>query len=181
MLLGDPPINWARVLSGKEAPDRWWHGAKQSYPVDVIRREVLSKRHRALLVFANTYLHHSGPSLVGLLEAAATVKVFSVMTMELERDMTVLRQRQPHVASSRTPRLVMVHGTTLNFQPYNVYDAVLYLGPPSTMTQSPLALSLCDDDKYFEMRRKRMAITGLHGVVDDIRIECAAVRLSRGR
>jgi hypothetical protein len=176
VLLGGPPINWARIMSGKEAPDRWWRGAKQSYPVEVIRRDVLQKHRRALLIFANTYVFHGGQSLVGLLEAATSVKVFAVMTLVFAEDMAPLYARQSDVASWRAPSLAIVHRTKLDIRPYYFRDAVLYLGPSSAMTQSPLPLSLCNDDKYFEMRRRRMVMTGLYGVVDDIRNECAAVR-----
>jgi hypothetical protein len=38
------------------------------------------------------------------------------------------------------------------------FDAVLYLGAPSTMTIAPLALSRCSDQRYMQMRLARMAL-----------------------
>ncbi len=38
------------------------------------------------------------------------------------------------------------------------FDAVLYLGPPSSMTASKLDPKLCSDRAYIEMRLQRLAL-----------------------
>lgn len=40
-------------------------------------------------------------------------------------------------------------------------DAVLYLGPPSAMTDAPLPRAVCADPAYVEMRLKRIALAGI--------------------
>jgi hypothetical protein len=81
---------------------------------------------------------------------------------------------QPEFVSWPFPSVAAVQGTKL--QQLVSWDAVLYLGPESRMTISPITLSLCDDDTYFEMRRRRMAATWSPGVVEDIQRECAALK-----
>jgi hypothetical protein len=38
------------------------------------------------------------------------------------------------------------------------YDAVLYLGPPSSITDAPFPPTLCADREYVQMRRQRLAL-----------------------
>jgi hypothetical protein len=41
------------------------------------------------------------------------------------------------------------------------FDAVLYLGPNSAMTQMPLSAKVCSDSRYIEERLRRIALTGV--------------------
>ena len=41
------------------------------------------------------------------------------------------------------------------------FDAVLYLGPNSAMTQMPLSAKICSDRRYIEERLRRIALTGI--------------------
>lgn len=41
------------------------------------------------------------------------------------------------------------------------FDAVLYLGPNSAMTQMPLSPQICSDPSYIEERLRRIALTGV--------------------
>ena len=41
------------------------------------------------------------------------------------------------------------------------FDAVLYLGPSSAMTQLPLSPKICSDRRYIEERLRRIALTGI--------------------
>jgi hypothetical protein len=53
------------------------------------------------------------------------------------------------------------------------FDALLYLGPPSTMTQVRLSPEFCADAAYMAMRLKRMALVGQP--TDQLKQYCAAV------
>ena len=55
-----------------------------------------------------------------------------------------------------------------------VVDAVLYLGPPSSITQSRLTRELCADPAYLKMREERLSEFGSPGPVAAFRAECAA-------
>jgi hypothetical protein len=39
------------------------------------------------------------------------------------------------------------------------FDALLYLGPPGSMTRRPFPVALCRDEKYMRMRLARLAFT----------------------
>ena len=54
-----------------------------------------------------------------------------------------------------------------------VVDAVLYLGPPSTITQSRLWRELCADPAYIKMRVERLTEFSSSGA-DSFKAECAA-------
>jgi hypothetical protein len=41
------------------------------------------------------------------------------------------------------------------------FDAVLYLGPDSTMSEMPLSDRICSDAGYIEERLRRIALTGI--------------------
>jgi hypothetical protein len=98
-----------------------------------------------------------------------------------------LRTVQADAADWRVPSLVVLHGTVLGATSYRsflpqgplmigrdgqphpdppavlrpiqeVFDGVLYLGPPSTITYAHLSPALCADVAYLRMRRERMAM-----------------------
>ena len=79
------------------------------------------------------------------------------------------------MANWRVPSIALLGGTTLGAAPFatvydlngpeflNVrmqdqFDALLYLGPPSSMTRSELPRSRCADERYMKMRLARMAL-----------------------
>ena len=53
VLLGDPPIDWAQVKT--PADHRRWIEQREVFPADLIRREVLARKRRALLVFGQMH------------------------------------------------------------------------------------------------------------------------------
>jgi len=57
----------------------------------------------------------------------------------------------------------------------DVVDAILYLGPPSSITQSRLSRELCADPAYIKMRMDRLTAFGSSGPADAFKAECAAV------
>jgi hypothetical protein len=123
-------------------------------------------------------------SLVVLLERAGA-RVFSVYT-STRADLTAV---QPDVAGWQAPKLAIVAGTVLDhFHPWETYimvdpskgtfekavadperspsmgeqfDAILYLGPPSSITMSKLPVALCADADYMKMRAQRAGMTAV--------------------
>ncbi len=56
------------------------------------------------------------------------------------------------------------------------FDAVLYLGPPSKMTESQWSPALCADAAYMEMRLKRIAVSGIpQAEADRLKTYCASL------
>src|SRR5205823_6506867 len=57
VLLGDPPIDWDSIDRGDES-NRWTPEDRALYPVEVIRREVMVGKCRALIVYGGMHLRH---------------------------------------------------------------------------------------------------------------------------
>lgn len=122
-------------------------------------------------------------SIVDQLESVAGVRAFNIRTVTG----VDLRALQPDVAAWPTPSLGILRGSTLGGVRYRefwpagpvvvgpdgqpqssspgslrpmeeAFDAVLYLGPPSSITYARLPVSLCADRDYVQMRRQRLAL-----------------------
>ena len=144
ILLGDPPIDWKHV-HGIEDLQKWLN--RDEHLAEVIRREVLNKNRHALVIYGDAHLLKSGG-------------MFAIHP-ETRLDLTAL---QLDIGSWPRPSLTMIQDTSLGFANYgskhmqDLFDAVLYLGPPSAMTMSRLSPRLCSDRGYMEMRLGRLAL-----------------------
>jgi hypothetical protein len=178
VLLGDPPIDWDKI-QGPQDLDEWrnWNRQRDRFPAQLMQREVLAKGRRALLIYGWGHLTRRNGTIVSLLEAAGT-KVFSVWTNL--QDATDLKAIEPEVASWQPPSIAYLRGTGLGGQDYTAYwpvrlanrapgpstrmqdefDALLYLGAPTSITSSPLAATLCDPT-YMNVRLSRLGLTPL--------------------
>jgi hypothetical protein len=116
VLLGDPPIDWTEINT--PADHRRWIEQRETFPADLIRREVLAKKRRALLVFGQMHFQRKnaaanftseGPaaSIVSLLENIPNTQVFTIWWA------TGLEKLQPDVATWPVPSLALVRGTVL--------------------------------------------------------------------
>jgi hypothetical protein len=174
VLLGDPPIEWEKVKSSEDLGA--WIAKRDSHPAALIRNEVLAKNRRALVIYGDGHLRrdnewardaagHPFPTLTGLIEQDAKVfSIWSNTTVQLER-------MQADIASWKIPSLTILTGTrlgTLNFRYYagresskrmeDEYDAVLYLGPVSSISEAELSPALCADPAYVKMRLGRLSL-----------------------
>jgi hypothetical protein len=201
VLLGDPPIDWARVTSFADVFGQMREvGDRDIFPVRVIQREVLAKGRRALVVYGDQHVKRTPASMrpgcqagstipcfpgsiVDQLESLSGVTAFTVTTLTAAD----LRSLQADVAQWQPPALAVLRDTRLGRTPYRsflaagplmlgpdgkpqpeppavkrpieeVFDAVLYVGPPSDITYARLAPALCADAGYVAMRRARMAM-----------------------
>jgi hypothetical protein len=120
VLLGDPPIRWEEVTT---KADHWkWVEMRETFPAEVVQREVLKKRRRALLVYGVGHLQRKNPqanfestgmaaSLVSLLEEAHGAKVFNVGLA------SNLATERADAASWPAPSLVVLRGTDMGATP----------------------------------------------------------------
>jgi len=172
VLLGDPPIDWDKVHSIQDL--RSAMGDRDGYAVEVLRREVLAKGRRALVIYGGQHLirRNTVPGaadewaggIIARLEKSHLTSAFTILP-ETRRNLSAL---QPEVASWPIPSLAMLSGTVLGSAIWDPgpqrrtvrteeqFDAVLYLGPPSSMTRSKLAPALCSDRTYLEVRLWRL-------------------------
>ena len=171
VILADPPIDWTLVRSKEDL-----HAVavtRDDYAARAIRRDVLGQGRRALVIFGAAHLvRSSAPStqgatgLVDRLEREDGVQVFTIIP-EVRRDLTKLDSA---ASSWPTPSLVALRGTSLGAAYWTTpdgratptlqdqADAILFLGPPSTMTIAKLSPALCADSVYMTMRLSRLAL-----------------------
>ena len=175
VLLGDPPIDWS-VVRTREDVGRGL--ASRGHVMDVIKQEVLSKNRRALVVYGDGHLRRyskwrgidgpAGPTLLNRIEreGAKAFAIWTNTTVQLER-------LQKDIGTWPIPSLTVVRGTrlgALDFKHFagmetdpptrmeQQYDAVLYLGPVSSITFAELPAALCSDAEYTKMRLARTAL-----------------------
>ena len=172
--LGDAPIDWDAVRGPADV--RRFGVMKDGHAGALVKREVLAKGRKALIIFGDGHLQGRGfapASLINVLERPPNpAKVFAIASS------TALSSVDPSVRTWPVPSLARVRGTTLGRQPYarfyplppspgwskvvleDQFDAVLYVGPPSTDTRLQFPVALCDDDAYMRMRYRRLALAG---------------------
>jgi hypothetical protein len=172
VLLGEPPIDWDRMKTHDEV--RAWlalpSSSRDGFAAGLIRREVLAKDRRALLLYGAAHLFRRvvHQSIVTLLEPQTPV--FSVWT----NVGTELAALQPDVATWPVPSVTKIRGTILGSTGLVTYlgpnagdvskewlapmqdqfDAVLYLGPLSTITLDRPKMWRCAEPAMPERLRR---------------------------
>ena len=126
VLLGDPPIDWENIRSGRDF--RKWVVQRDTYPADLVRREVLAHNRRALIVYANGHLlHHEiltnydmanwqAQTIVSLIEAPGGTPVF---TMRAEGS---LAEWQSDTAAWKPMSVILVRGTVLGAADFSEFE-----------------------------------------------------------
>jgi hypothetical protein len=126
VLLGDPPIDWAKVRS---ASDHFkWLERRDRAAAEIVDREVLAKGRKALLIFGAMHLQrkHVGANyeplaqadtLVSILGRSAIARIFTIWT-HTSGDLTAA-----HADVNRwpVPSLAIVRGTTLGATDFGGY------------------------------------------------------------
>jgi hypothetical protein len=125
VLLGDPPIEWEHVTTRTDYTR--WLEQRDSFPADLIRREVLAKGRRALVIYGQIHFQRlnvmsnydmSSPlaqTIVSLLERDAPRSVFVIWpTADLEKI-------QPSVASWPVPSVAKIKETVLGSKDFSAY------------------------------------------------------------
>lgn len=174
VLLGDPPVDWDQVHNLEDL--RKAMGDRDGYALEVLRRDVLANGRRALVIYGGQHLLRRNTipraadewasGIVARMEKDRLAAGFTILP-ETRRD---LRALQPDVASWPIPSLALLRGTLLGStiwdprpqrRPVRMeeqFDAILYLGPPSSMTSARLAPALCSDRDYMKMRTWRLGL-----------------------
>ena len=122
VLLGDTPY-YTHDPANPRAPMR----RSDTFPAELIQREVIAKKRKALIVYGNMhYLRRVPPpmpgqpvgTIVGLLEKAG-VKVFAIWTFTgLGAELPTL---QPDIATWKKPSLTLIKDTPLGTAPFTFY------------------------------------------------------------
>jgi len=211
VIAGDPPIDWDNIISGQDG--RRWTELRDSYPADLVRRQVLDRGRRALVVYGQGHLQRrqivanydmstwQAQTVVSLLERDHGARIFNVWTL-LDRGVEL----PEGVASWRVPSLALLRGTTLGTRDFGFYsrglgdgsrfgvkggqlvpvpreewkmmrmedqfDALLYLGPPASMTTAAVPAALCQDAEFVRRRLERLGRFGPPVEVQNFRKAC---------
>jgi hypothetical protein len=134
VLLGDPPIDWDQVQ--KNGDPAKWIALRDTFPAELIEREVLAKHRRALVVFGNMHFQRKqmlanygsageGPlaTVVSALELSGSrTKVFSIWTATDAE----LSDLQPDVSTWRVPSFAVLGGTVLGAADFSQYFPTEY-------------------------------------------------------
>jgi hypothetical protein len=184
VLLGDPPLDWDTISSGDQILELMY--ARDAFAAELIRREVLAKQRRALLLYGDGHLFRKRQEtvpdwmvvkrapeqpLVSRLEETNPGTVFNIGAPTH----TDLRKFQPDVENWRVPSIAILKETMLGAAPFGAmydlngpefrsvrmqdqFDALLYLGGPSSITLAELPKSRCGDETYIRKRLARMAL-----------------------
>lgn len=211
VVAGDPPIDWDNITSGQDG--RRWTELRDSYPADLVRRQILDRGRRALVVYGQGHLQRrqivanydmstwQAQTVVSLLERDHGARIFNVWTL-LDRGVEL----PEGVTSWRVPSLAPLRGTTLGARDFGLYsrglgdgsrfgvkggqlvpvpreewemmrmedqfDALLYLGPPASMTTAPVPSALCQDADFVERRVGRLSRFGPPVEVQNFKKAC---------
>jgi len=123
VLLGDPPIEWEKVKTPEE--HRRWIEMRDTFPADLIQREVVARGRKALLTYGQMHFQRrnivanyefEGPAetIVSRLENKWGAKVFTIFTADVA-------SLQPDAASWPSPSLALVRGTVLGAADFTAY------------------------------------------------------------
>jgi hypothetical protein len=126
VLLGDPPIDWAQIRTPQD--HFAWLRTRDTHCADLIQREVLAKRRRALLLYGGMHLQRrhisanyepidDADTVISILDRAGSARIFTVATPATMD----LRTLQTTVASWPVPSLAMLRGTQLGAIDYARY------------------------------------------------------------
>jgi hypothetical protein len=189
VLLGEPPIDWARIHT--DADLRKWEAEpladRDRFAVDLIRREVLARNRRVLALYGAGHFFRRviNQSIITLLEDEQT-KAFTIWTNAAVEMATM----QADIAGWPVPSLTHVRGTLLgqaNIAEYfgpsgkdipqqwrapmeDQFDAVLYVGPLSTIRLGRPRPWRCSEPALAErLRRLRVQRPAL---ADRVEKEC---------
>jgi hypothetical protein len=211
VIAGDPPIDWDNVTSRED--HRRWIELRDTYPADVIRRQILDRGQKALVIYGQGHLQRrqivsnydmstwQAQTVISLLARDPSVRLFTVWTL-FDRDV----QLPDPVASWPVPSLAATRRTTLGAADFAIFnrglgdgtrfavrsgqlvplpreawqtmrmedqfDAVLYLGPPSSLTYARVPAALCQDQRFVTKRLERLTRFAPPPEVENFRKAC---------
>jgi hypothetical protein len=211
VVAGDPPIDWDNLASRQD--HRRWIELRDSYPADLIRRQVLDRGRRALVVYGQGHLQRrqivanydmstwQAQTVVSLLERDHAARIFNIWTLS-DRGVEL----PEGVIEWRVPSLAVLRSTTLGARDFGLYsrglgdgsrfgvkdgqlvpvareewrmmrmedqfDALLYVGPPATMTTSTVPTALCADADFVGRRLERLTRFGPPVEVQNFKKAC---------
>lgn len=202
VLLGDVPIVWDEVRSFDDVVR--WDEQRFAHMADIVQREVVAKGRRALILYGDMHAqrknervnYERADNVAARLETAGA-QVFNVWS-NLGPDRpdvdalpgltrlrgTALGARDFGSFFTSDGRFTFKEGKPRplareQWAPMRMedqFDALLYLGPQSSMTMQRISPGRCAEASYLERRTRRMALLpGGQGQIDRLKQYCASV------
>ena len=192
MLAGDSPVEWDKVTSLQDAPQKYFD--RDGSIASVMENEVLSKHRKALMLFGTFHLMHGAArSAVGAYEKAYPDVTFVISDL-LTFDANLPGVPRNPFAAWPVPSLAKAKGTwvgaldighffpplirldkdcnVVNGFPKDVQkpmaelvDAFLYLGPPDLALTEQMPADIALDADYRKEVRRRLTLTGPPGML----------------
>jgi hypothetical protein len=206
VLLGDPPVDWARVRSASDLPAP---GARERFFAGVVERGVLAGGRRGLLVIGGDHLRrgvHANddarqPNVGTLLARRHPRALFVIEPLPVDQPDSPVSEGQleVHLKSWPRPALALLRKTGLGgqrasyraFRAESTYrdqfDAALWLGPEAELTASQADPTLYRIGNYAsELRRRSRILSDLPGqqgdlVAEGLILSTAGPRVAEGR
>ena len=161
--LGEPPIDWSQI---KTSADLTQMSQRDRYPAELIKSQILAKHRRALVIYGS--LHFFGPEGLKPLVEQSYPGAFFVVTPyrgtqnradsdSFERNMERWRNGVLATTAKGTRALLV----KADQSPGTIGDALLYLGPATSLTQSPISPDLYLDSAFRrEINRRSLIVIG---------------------
>ena len=177
VVAGDPPIDWDNITSGQDG--RRWTELRDSYPADLVRRQVLDRGRRALVVYGQGHLQRrqivanydmstwQAQTVVSLLERDHGARIFNIWTL-LDRSVSL----PEGVMSWRVPSLAALRGTTLGARDFGLYSRGLGDGSRFGVKGGQLVAVPCADTDFVRRRLERLTRVGPPVEVQSFRKAC---------
>jgi len=190
VLLGDPPIDWARVTSTADV--RSFLVNRNPFMASVIVEQVLSRGRRALVIAGGDHVFHNPTAAPG---AGSAIVDVEQQTGERAYVISETVFAKPDVlarlAGTPVPSVIPTAGTWLGSLTADqvvtgspigstqelsvVVDAVLYLGQPDQLTLSYWNPAIYLDPAYWAELQRRDALSPAHPALAHLREERPAL------
>ena len=144
VIAGDPPIDWDNIT--RPGDSRRWTELRDSYPADLVRRQILDRARRALVVYGQGHLQRrqivanydmstwQAQTVVSLLERDHGARVFNVWTL-LDKNVEL----PADVTTWHVPSLALMRGTSLGALDFGQYSRGLASGTRLAVKNGQLA------------------------------------------
>jgi hypothetical protein len=174
VLACDPPIDWSKIHTRKEAAQ---FGDRDRTIADVVNTEALARHRKVLMPFGILHVRHGG-SAARLIESKHPGAIYVVAHYMGFGDMTPLARYnallEERVAGWPVPSVVPIAGSwladlgSMYFNPYLAaggrgypgVDALLFTGRRDLLLRQPISAEVVLDQQYLEELRRRARIRG---------------------
>ena len=177
VLLADPPLDWTAIQSREE----WERVAatRDEHAAEIVEREVLGKKHRALLIFGSGHLTRDTAAYGTSPDRQHPLNVAEILAGRHPGTILLIWSHTPgwmtsrldsRLASWSKPSFALLNGTWLGASSVGprgqsptleqLADAFLYLGPTKQQTDSEPSPTIYRDPDYMRELVRRNAIQG---------------------